>query len=183
LGEEMEQRQLRDEAMEQAEVTKQTLEIFQEWVDKPTVEKVKLLKTQMNIQQGSKNRRIFSNQTLFCATTTTTTTTTTTMPRFTTAAQELSAQMCPKMRMGMLSLPYIMKLADTEHLAIKFFIKHGIYWLLSVCGICGAVPKKMTRDRNFLQVRCSSKAAHHQRGHPNGKVWTESAKSGSFLSN
>jgi hypothetical protein len=147
LGEEMEQRQLRDEAMEQAEVTKQTLEIFQEWVDKPTVEKVKLLKT---IQQGSKNRLVtFSNQTFFCVTTTTTTNT---MTKFTTAAQELSAQMCPKMCMGMPSLPYIMKIAKTEHLAIEFLIKHEIYWIPSVCGICGAVSKRMTGESSFLQV-------------------------------
>jgi hypothetical protein len=49
----MEQRQLKGEAMDQAEMTKRTLEIFRDWVDKPTVEKVKLLKTQMNIWKGS----------------------------------------------------------------------------------------------------------------------------------
>jgi transposase-like protein len=105
------------------------------------------------------------------------------MPKFTTAAQELSAQMCPKMRMGMPSLPYIMKMAETEHLAIDFLIKNGIYRFPSVCGLCGAVPKRMTGERNFLQVRCSAKAVHHQKGHAKGKVWTVSAKSGSFLSN
>jgi hypothetical protein len=113
--------------------------------------------------------------------TTPTTTTTTTMPIHTAAAQALSSQMCPKMRKGMPSLPYIMQVAASDELAIDFLFEKGIYKYPDFCHICGNEPSKMT-GKNRLQVRCSARATHYEYGFGKNKVWTESVKSGTFLS-
>jgi hypothetical protein len=85
-------------------------------------------------------------------------------------------------RKCVLSLPFIMLMVATDVLADQFLFKMGIYRVPEVCGLCGGPTTRMKNDRNTLQWRCSKKARHEKLRYPKGKMWSASAKKGTFLS-
>lgn len=91
------------------------------------------------------------------------------MPIHTAAAQELAAQFRPKMRQGMPSLPYLMKVAASDEQANIFLFEKGIFRHPDWCAISGCPPMKM-KGKNSLQVRCSKKAEHYKCGFGKNKV-------------